>query len=119
MRVGSLWLAGCLIAFGCNSLAALDQAPEFAEGAQARQKGQAAQGQSLRAIGYFEKSLAADERAVRNSLSEAATLLEAGEEDKACELLAHYLANHPDHWSIRGHYAELLAKQRRFSEARE
>jgi tetratricopeptide (TPR) repeat protein len=84
------------------------------------QQGQEAmrQGQPKRAIGFYERSLAADPAFTRCHMSLAAAHLEAGHDEAACEHLRRYLAAHPEHVAVRGHYAELLLRLHRRREAR-
>jgi hypothetical protein len=72
-----------------------------------------------RPIGFFEPSLAAEAQPPRSHLSQAAELLEKGEEIAACDHLGKYLADHPEHFEVRVHYAELLLRQAKLGPARQ
>lgn len=84
------------------------------------EKGQAAMrdGQVESAIAWYEQSLAVDPGMTRNHLSLAAAWLEQGVPQKAERHLGRYLAARPEQWLIRAHYAELLVRVERYSEAR-
>lgn len=121
MCVRHAWLAVWLCCLGCHSVVALDVDPGSPTAEQHWRAGQAAMkvGQAGRAIGFYEMSLQTDPQFTRTHMSLAAAFLEAGDEEKACEHLARYVAGNPEHWIIRGHYAELLAKRRHLTEARD
>ncbi len=98
--------------------------PQAARSDYARQlwdQGQAAMrvGQVKAAIDFYQQSLAADPGMVRNHLSLAAAYLEAGEPESSCVHLASYLHYYPEHVVVRVHYAELLLRLERLTEARE
>jgi tetratricopeptide (TPR) repeat protein len=85
------------------------------------QKGQQAllEGKTLEAITAFELSLKQDPDFVRNRLSLAAAYLAQGKEEQAAEQLKQYLNVRPDHFVVRGEYAELLLRLDRLEAARE
>ncbi|HYV35199.1 MAG TPA: hypothetical protein VE988_05815 [Gemmataceae bacterium] len=74
---------------------------------------------AVRPIGFFEPSLAAQADPPRSHLSQAAAHLEKGEEIAASEHLAKYLADHPEHFEVRVHYAELLLHQAKLTVAQQ
>lgn len=74
-------------------------------------------GQNRKAINCFEESLILDPKMTRNYLSLAAVYLDRCEESKACLYLTLYVAAHPEHVMVRGHYAELLQRLKRLEEA--
>src|SRR5689334_19161473 len=121
MRVRHIWLAMCLGCLGCHSLIALDRETELPEAERNWRQGQSAlcQGQAVQAVAYFEQSLHSNPLLSRNHLSLAAAFLETNESEKASSHLSQYLASNPDHWQVRGHFAELLLKQGSVLEARE
>lgn len=75
-------------------------------------------GDDQRAKECFEESLAWDPELTRNYLSLAAVALGENREERACRYLALYLAAHPKHVAIRGHYADLLKQLNHLEEAR-
>jgi tetratricopeptide (TPR) repeat protein len=85
------------------------------------EKGQKAMldGQTEQAIAAFEQSLKQDPALVRNRLSLAAAYLAQGKEERAAEQLKQYLNARPDHFVVRGEYAELLMRLDRLEAARE
>jgi len=84
------------------------------------EQGQAAmkRGQPDQAIPFYEQSLAADPNLVRNHLSLAAAYLEKEDLAQACPHLAEYVDAHPDRYTFRLRYAELLARLGRLADAR-
>jgi Tfp pilus assembly protein PilF len=84
------------------------------------QKGQQAllDGQTAEAIAAFHKSLAQDPALVRNHLSLAAAHLALGQDEQAAAQLERYLQAQPDHFLVRGQYAELLLRLDRPADAR-
>ncbi len=120
MRRCRLWLLPWMLCLGCHSLVGLELDADPQEAERLWDQGQEAmkQGRADRAIGFYEKSLAADPALTRNHLSLAAALLEQGDDARACEQLARYVAAHPDHLSVRAHYAELLLRLERLKDAR-
>lgn len=85
------------------------------------EKGQKAllEGKTEQAITAFEQSLKQDPALVRNHLSLAAAYLALGKEDQAAEQMKKYLVHKPDHFVVRGEYAELLLRLDRLEAARE
>lgn len=85
------------------------------------QRAQAAlcDGQADRAIELYEQSLAADPHLTRNYLGLAAAWLDKGQDARACLHLTLYVAAHPEHFSVRVQYAELLRRLKRPKEARD
>lgn len=83
-------------------------------------KGQQAmlEGHTEQAIASFEKSLAQDAALVCNHLSLAAAYLARGQDEQAAVQLDRYLKAQPDHYVVRGQYAELLRRLDRLGEAR-
>ena len=121
----NFWSFLCLVCLGCHSFSGVDpvSSPESALALQAKElwdKGQEAmkEEQPKQAIAYYEQSLALDPTLTCNYLSLAAAHLEAGEEETACISLARYLESHPEHFSVRPHFAELLLRLHRAAEAR-
>ncbi|HEY7157203.1 MAG TPA: tetratricopeptide repeat protein [Gemmataceae bacterium] len=84
-------------------------------------KGQQAllEGQTEQAIASFHKSLEQDAELVCNYLSLAAAYLARGQEEEAADQLKRYLKAQPDHYVVRGQYAELLLRLDRLDAARE
>jgi tetratricopeptide (TPR) repeat protein len=120
MRLRPVWLLCWCTCLGCHSLALPDDAdPEQAE--QLWRQGQAAMsaGDADRAIGFYERSLAADPLATRSHLSLAAAYLEKGQDEPACAQLDLYLQAHPEHHQVRAHHAELMMRLGRAPEARD
>ena len=76
-------------------------------------------GQADRAIELYQRSLAADPHLTRNYLGLAAAWLDKGEDARACLHLTLYVAAHPEHFSVRVQYAELLRRLKRLKEARD
>lgn len=85
------------------------------------QKGQQAmlEGQTDQAIASFQESLKKDGSLVRNHLSLAAAYLAQGREEQAAEQMQQYLRVQPEHFVVRGEYAELLLRMDRLDSARE
>ncbi len=85
------------------------------------QKGQQAMldGETEKAISLFRQSLKQDPDLVCNRLSLAAAYLAEGEEEQALEQLGVYVEAKPDHFMVRGQYAELLWRLDRLETARE
>jgi tetratricopeptide (TPR) repeat protein len=85
------------------------------------EKGQHAmlEGQPEQAIAAFEQSLKQDPALVRNHLSLSAAYLAQGKEEQAAEHLKQYLNLRPDHYVVRGEYAELLLRLDRLEAARD
>lgn len=108
----------CVLAFlSVSAVAPLEPADSPV---QLWQKAQQAleQGRAEQAIELYTQSLAADGKLTRNHLGLAAAHLEKGDEAAACSHLATYVAAHPDNLEARSQYAELLVRQKRYSEAR-
>ena len=103
-----------------SSLVSAEQAPS-SFGLADWEKGQQAmlEGQSKQAIISFRQSLEKDATLVRNHLSLAAAYLAEGQEEQAAEQLNQYLQAQPDHYLVRGQYAELLLRLDRLDAARE
>jgi tetratricopeptide (TPR) repeat protein len=121
MSVRHGWVMLWFSCLGCHSLAALELDGDGGPtGQELWEQGQQAmhQGRPERAVGFYEKSLAADPGLTRNHMSLAAAYLEAGNDEAACVHLAKYVAAHPEHVIIRSHYAELLLRLHRCREAR-
>jgi hypothetical protein len=76
-------------------------------------------GEDERPLGFFESTLTGLPQAARSHLSQAAALLEKGEETAAAEHLAIYLTHHSEHFEVRVHYAELLFRRAQLGLARE
>ncbi|HTU91659.1 MAG TPA: tetratricopeptide repeat protein [Gemmataceae bacterium] len=85
------------------------------------EKGQKAllESQSEQAIASFQQSLKQDPALIRNYLSLAAAYLAQEKEEQAAEQLKQYLNLKPDHFTVRGEYAELLLRLNRLKPARE
>jgi hypothetical protein len=113
------WLVFWFLGLGCHSALAW-QTDHDTAAAKLWDEGQKAMrdGQPARAIGFYEKSLAADPGRTRNHLSLAAAHMEAGDEQAACRHLGVYVGAHPEHTLMRSHYAELLLRLHREREAR-
>jgi tetratricopeptide (TPR) repeat protein len=88
--------------------------PEWEKGQQAMLEGQTEQ-----AIAAFGQSLKQDPALVRNHLSLAAAYLAQAKEEQAAEQLKQYLNKQPDHFVVRGEYAELLLRLGLLETARE
>jgi tetratricopeptide (TPR) repeat protein len=88
--------------------------PEWEKGQQAMLEGRTEQ-----AVAAFQQSLKQDPGLVRNHLSLAAAYLAQGQEEKAAEQLKQYLNKQPDHYVVRGEYAELLLRLDQLEAARE
>ncbi len=90
-------------------------------GLAAWQKGQQAmlEGRTEQAIASFQQSLEQDGTLVRNHLSLAAAYLAQGQDEQAAGQLGRYLRAQPDHFVVRGQYAELLLRLERPDAARE
>lgn len=88
--------------------------PEWEKGQKAMLEGHIDQ-----AITAFEQSLKQDPALMCNRLSLAAAYLAQSKEEKAAEQLKQYLNVKPDHYSVRGEYAELLLRLERLEPARE
>jgi hypothetical protein len=108
-----------ILCLGCHSLFALqlDADPEPAQ--RLWEQGQSAmrQGEPARAIALYRQSLQVDRKFTRSYLSLSAAYLESGNEAAACEHLGKYLTYHPDECLVRSHYAELLWRRKRLTEA--
>ncbi len=110
----SLFIIPAAVAFSAEpSLSSLGL-PEWEKGQQAMLEGQTEQ-----AIASFHQSLKQDPSLVRNYVSLAAAYLAQGKEDQATEQLRQYLDLQPDHFVVRGQYAELLLRLDRLDDARE
>ena len=120
MRRCPVWLLLWLFCLGCHSLVGLQLDDGGPEAEELWDQGQAAlkEGNADRAIGFYTQSLAADPALLRNHLSLAAAFLEKGDDANACEHLAKYVAAHPEHHTVRAHYAELLLRLQRLTDAR-
>jgi tetratricopeptide (TPR) repeat protein len=114
------WLLLWFFSLGCHSFVGFEIDSDTEAAAQLWQQGQEAlgQGQPERAIGFYEKSLAADPAFSRSHMSLAAACLESGDDKSACDHLRRYLAANPEHALIRAHYAELLLRLHRCRKAR-
>ena len=75
-------------------------------------------GGEQRPVGYYDPLVVQQPAATRSDLSLAAEQLEQGNAAAACDHLGKYLQSHPLHDEVRWHYAELLARLERRSEAR-
>jgi Tfp pilus assembly protein PilF len=84
-------------------------------------KGQQAmlEGQTEQAIASFQKSLEQDAGLACNHLSLAAAYLARGQENQAAGELDRYLLAQPEHYVVRGQYAELLLRLERLDAARD
>ena len=120
MRLRHGWILCWLGCVGCQSLTGGKALSEPNAGEALWRRGQAAvtAGQPVRAISFYERSLAADPSRTANYLSLAAAHLEAGNKDAACQHLAQYLDHHPEQITVRGQFAELLLRSGKSSEAR-
>jgi tetratricopeptide (TPR) repeat protein len=114
------WLLLWFFGLGCHSFVGFEFDPDSEAAALLWQQGQEAlgHGQPKRAIGFYEKSLAADPSFSRSHMSLAAAYLESGDDRAACGHLGRYLDANPEHAIIRAHYAELLLRLHRCREAR-
>jgi Tfp pilus assembly protein PilF len=103
-----------------SSLHSAEPAPS-SPGLEDWQKGQQAmlEGQTEQAITSFRQSLEKDATLVRNHLSLAAAYLAQGQEEQAANEMDQYLKAQPDHYVVRGQYAELLLRLDRLDAARE
>ena len=104
----------------CLSCTALRLSEPPGDGAMSRQAGKAAAtGEALPAT---ERRAMPGEtvlpQAPLNRLRLAATCLDEGKIEEACNHLAHFVSDHPQQTLVRSRYAELLVRQRRFGEAR-
>jgi tetratricopeptide (TPR) repeat protein len=90
-------------------------------GQDAWQKGQQAMldGKTELAIESFRQSLEQEPGLTRNHLSLAAAYLAQDQEEQAAEQLKQYLLAQPNHYLVRGQYAELLLRLDRLGDARE
>jgi tetratricopeptide (TPR) repeat protein len=120
MRQCPAWLLPWLLCLGCHSVVGLEWDADPPDAERLWDQGQAAmkEGRADRAIGFYEQSLAADPGLTRNHMSLAAALLEKGDDAGAAAHLAKYVEAHPEHLVIRTHYAELLLRLERVTEAR-
>src|SRR5262249_33206075 len=120
MRRCPAWLLPWVLCLGCHSVLGLDLDADPQDAEKYWDQGQAAmkEGRPDRAIGFYEKSLAADPNLTRNHMSLAAAYLESGADEQAAVHLGKYLEAHPEHLVIRAHYAELLLRLRRSGEGR-
>jgi tetratricopeptide (TPR) repeat protein len=120
MTLRRIWLGLGLLCLGCQSLAPLEAPGSRPAAAELWEKGQSAmrRGNPEEAISCYQKSLALDPTLARNYLSLAAAYLEIGDEEAACPHLGRYVMAQPEHLVVRGHYAELLLRLKRLSEAR-
>jgi Tfp pilus assembly protein PilF len=120
MRLRPLCLFCWFVCLGCHSLTLPDGDSDPEQAAALWQQGQAAMraGETDRAIGFYEQSLAADPAATRSHLSLAAAYLEKGEDQPACAELEKYLTAQPEHHQVRVHYAELLVRLGRLADAK-
>ena len=112
--------SGCvvclLICLGCQSFVLSEGESEHGQSAAVVPT--SASGQvTVRPIGYFEPILAAQPQLTRSHLSQATALLEKGDLALACGELAKYLRDHPEHFEVRIHRADLLWRQGRLDEA--
>jgi tetratricopeptide (TPR) repeat protein len=120
MKAPRLWLVVWFVGLGGHTALAWQNDADMSHAARLWDEGQKAMraGQPARAIGFYEKSLAADPARTRNHLSLAAAHMEAGDEQAACRHLDAYVQAHPEHTLMRSHYAELLLRLHRAREAR-
>jgi tetratricopeptide (TPR) repeat protein len=104
-----------LLCVGCQ-LATVDPG---GKAEQLWQDGQAAMeaGKPDDAIVLYQQSLAEDPQRSQNHLSLAASYVEKGDDQKACDHLERFLAASPAHKNARFFYAELLLRQKRLVEA--
>jgi tetratricopeptide (TPR) repeat protein len=109
-----LCLAGCRQLMPAETLHSPAAVKLWTEGQLALQQGDAGKAQQC-----FEQGLAADPQFAPNHLSLAAACLEKGDDDGACTHLAHYVATQPDQLKARSHYAELLMRLNRVTDARQ
>jgi len=120
---GSLCLV--LFAAGCPSPVAAEPVgepePALSPARQIWEQGQHAMqlGHPDKAIACYEQSLLLDPHFAQAHLSLAAARLELGDEAGACPHLGRYVEAKPTEAAVRGHYAELLFRLKRYREARE
>jgi tetratricopeptide (TPR) repeat protein len=109
-----------LFLWHATALPAAESSPAAAALA-AWQKGQQAllEGRTEQAIASFQESLEKDYSLARNYLSLAAAYLSLGREEEAAGQLDRYLRAQPDHFEVRGQYADLLLRLDRTEAARE
>ncbi|GIW80090.1 MAG: hypothetical protein KatS3mg105_1897 [Gemmatales bacterium] len=119
MRFCQVGLLVCSLS--CQSVPPAHIADEQTEAARLWHEGQVRlqQGHAKQALERFEESLALDPELHRNHLSMAAASLEKGDEIGACIHLGCYVDEHPEHWVVRGQYAELLLRLHRVQAARD
>jgi tetratricopeptide (TPR) repeat protein len=120
MQLRHGWLLAWLLCLGCHTLVSVDPPDLDAEPAERLwEQGQAAmrEGKAEEAILCYRQSLSAG-GFQRTHLSLAAAYLENGDPASACDHLGKYLDAHPDNPAVRAHYAELLFRVRRASEAK-
>lgn len=120
MGIRQFWMGLGMLLVGCQALTPLETPTDNPAARELWEKGQSAMrhGKAEEAIGFYEQSLALDPSLTRNHLSLAAAYLETGDEAGACPHLAHYVAAHPEHLTVRNHFAELLLRLNRLTEAR-
>lgn len=109
-----------VLALIASPLFSAEPAPS-SPGRDAWQKGQQAMldGKTEEAIDSFRQSLKLEPGLSRNHLSLAAAYLAQGQEEQAAEQLDQYLQAQPNHYRVRGQYAELLLRLDRLGDARD
>jgi hypothetical protein len=103
----SFWIWPLSICLGCTNISStpVAETPSTGEG--------------VILVHYDEEPAKPPEKPpVADSLQRAAACLERGDDAAAVSHLARYVETHPEHVTIRAHYAELLLRQERRAEAR-
>ena len=120
MGMRHFWLGLAILSLSCHSLAIWAPPGNPDEAERLWDQGQAAmkRGEPDEAIAFYERSLFADPKLLRNHLSLASAYLEKGDDAASCEHLTKYVAAHPEHAVMRAHLAELLLRLHRSAEAR-
>jgi tetratricopeptide (TPR) repeat protein len=100
----------CLLCLGCQTWMPGGAARENEPAQKMWERGQAAMyaGRPHEAIQHYQESLKHDTALVQNHLSLAAAFLESGDTKSACKHLGLYLEQNPERLNLRAHYAELL-----------
>jgi hypothetical protein len=112
------WLTLVLVAAGCQTVLPGEEADQSGQAAEQQQQAAPQAANTDRTGAPAAEAPASGPDPARGHLSAAATCLENGDEEHACPHLARYLAVHPEHLVVRGQYAELLMRLRRWPEAR-
>jgi hypothetical protein len=112
------WLALLLAAVGCQTVLPAEDTGKSDQAAEQSQQAAPQVAKVEWTDAPAEQAPQAEADPARSHLSEAASCLEKGDEEHACPHLARYLAAHPEHLVVRGHYAEVLMRLQRWQEAR-